>query len=127
MALPATPADTATLAQAVAAGFWGKRTDPAPDQFYTAPGGAVGTPIRLTGVSPASGPRAGGTTITLAGTGLTAATLVTVGQAKATAVTVVNDGQATAVTPAGEGPGKTVAVGNDAYGKGTLAGAYSYT
>lgn len=126
MALPATPSDTVTYAQALAAGFWGRRTDPAPDQFYTLPGGAVGAAIKLAGVSPNNGPRAGGTTITLTGSGLTAATIVTVGQSKATAVTVVDDGHVTAVTPAGEGPGKTVAVGNDAYGKGALGGAFAY-
>ena len=55
MALPSTPADTVTYAQALAAGFWGKRTDPAPDQFYTVPGGAVGAAIKLTGVEPQLG------------------------------------------------------------------------
>ena len=38
MALPATPAATTTYAGAVAAGWFGARTDPVPDIVYTAAG-----------------------------------------------------------------------------------------
>ncbi len=73
----------------------------------------------VTAVSPSSGPAAGGTTITVTGTGFTGAIAVHVGAANAT-FTVVSDTQLTATVPPGAagtvnvtvtGPGGTSATG----------------
>ncbi|MBC8008810.1 MAG: IPT/TIG domain-containing protein [Burkholderiales bacterium] len=55
----------------------------------------------LTQVTPASGPAAGGTSLTLTGTAFTGATSVSVGGAAASSFTVVNATTITATTPAG--------------------------
>jgi hypothetical protein len=54
----------------------------------------------VTGVAPASGAIAGGTSVTITGTGLTAAIAVSFGTTPATSYTVVGDTQVTAVAPA---------------------------
>ncbi|MFE1173966.1 IPT/TIG domain-containing protein [Streptomyces sp. NPDC058773] len=78
----------------------------------TTPGGTssgvpftyVSAPVPvLTSVSPNSGPAAGGTTVTLTGTGLATATAVRFGVTSATSFTVVSDTQITAVAPPGTG------------------------
>lgn len=53
----------------------------------------------VTGVSPSSGPTAGGTNVTLTGTGFTGASSVTFGGVPATSFTVNSATQITAVTP----------------------------
>ena len=69
------------------------------DQFtYT----AVVAPA-VTGLSPTSGPVAGGTLVTISGSGFTGATIVDFGIVEATNVTVVNDTEITADSPAGTG------------------------
>ncbi|WP_285597436.1 IPT/TIG domain-containing protein [Kineosporia sp. NBRC 101731] len=60
----------------------------------------VGAPT-LTTVSPASGPTAGGNTLTLTGTGFTNVTTVDVGPTAVTSFTKVSDTQITLVAPAG--------------------------
>lgn len=68
--------------------------------FTVGPLGAMcGTPT-VTSVTPASGPAAGGTSVTINGCGLTAATLVKFGASLATGVTLASDSQITAVSPA---------------------------
>ena len=57
-------------------------------------------PPTVTGISPAAGPIAGGTVITITGTILTNATAVTFGSTAATHVTVVNATTVTATAPA---------------------------
>jgi IPT/TIG domain len=57
----------------------------------------------VTGLSPTSGPAAGGTLVTILGTGLTGASAVDFGTNAATDVTVVNATTITAVSPAGAG------------------------
>ncbi|KJY42180.1 hypothetical protein VR41_08935 [Streptomyces sp. NRRL B-1568] len=57
----------------------------------------------LTSVVPSSGPTAGGTTVTLTGTGFTGATAVRFGATPATSFTVNSDTQITATAPAGTG------------------------
>ncbi|WP_169813393.1 beta strand repeat-containing protein [Nocardia vaccinii] len=57
----------------------------------------------LTGVSPNSGPPAGGTTVTLTGTNLAGATAVTFGTTAAGSFTAVSATQITATAPAGTG------------------------
>ena len=57
----------------------------------------------VTGISPASGPTAGDTLVTITGTGFTGATAVDFGTTAATGLTVVNDTTITADSPAGTG------------------------
>jgi hypothetical protein len=57
----------------------------------------------VSGISPTSGPSAGGTSVTITGTGFTGATAVDFGTTPATSFTVNNDGSITAVDPAGSG------------------------
>ena len=65
------------------------------------PLGASVQAATLTAISPASGTTAGGTSVTLTGTGFTGATGVTLGGTAATGVTVVSDTTITCTTPAG--------------------------
>ena len=79
--------------------------------FVTTPGGTsatvtadqftykAGAPT-VTGVSPTSGPVAGGTTVTITGTNLTGATKVVFGPLAATSFTVVSDTEIVAISPA---------------------------
>ncbi|MBW7571357.1 beta strand repeat-containing protein [Caproiciproducens faecalis] len=57
----------------------------------------------VTAISPTSGPVAGGTSVTITGTGFTDASAVKFGAANATAFTVNSDTQITATSPAGSG------------------------
>jgi hypothetical protein len=57
----------------------------------------------VTGVSPAAGPAAGGTKVTITGTGFTRATQVTFGPAPAQSYTVNSDTSITAITPPSSG------------------------
>ncbi|MFE7745986.1 beta strand repeat-containing protein [Nocardia sp. NPDC057455] len=77
----------------------------------TTPGGATTLPSSyfyltiptLTGVSPSSGPLAGGNTVTLTGAHFLGATTVRFGATAASAFTVVSDTQITATAPPGTG------------------------
>jgi hypothetical protein len=53
----------------------------------------------ISGLSPSSGPKSGGTAVTISGAGFTGATKVAFGTAPALDVTVVSDTEITAVTP----------------------------
>ena len=64
----------------------------------------------VSNVSPATGSTAGGTNVTITGTGFTGATGVTIGGVAATSVVVVNDTTITAVTPAGTAGSASVVV-----------------
>ncbi len=66
-------------------------------------GVAVSQAPTVSGVSPASGPAAGGTSVTVSGTGFTGATAVDFGTTPAASFTVVSDSEITAVSPAGTG------------------------
>ncbi|MBV8620639.1 MAG: IPT/TIG domain-containing protein, partial [Curvibacter sp.] len=57
----------------------------------------------VTGLSPASGPSAGGTSVTITGSNLTGVSAVKFGASNATSFNFVNDTQVTAVAPAGSG------------------------
>ncbi|MBS1150526.1 MAG: hypothetical protein H6Q89_2224, partial [Myxococcaceae bacterium] len=61
--------------------------------------------LRITGVAPLTGPLAGGTAVTLTGTGFSDATSLKFGTVDATSFTVVSDTQVTAVSPAASAPG----------------------
>ena len=62
----------------------------------------IGSPA-VTGISPASGPTAGGTSVTITGTNLDAATGVKFGTTAAANFTVNSATQITATAPAGAG------------------------
>jgi hypothetical protein len=64
-----------------------------------------GTPPAVTAISPASGPNAGGTVVTISGSGFTGATKVLFGQTAAARFTVNSDSSITATAPAGVGRG----------------------
>jgi len=57
-------------------------------------------PAAITSLSPSSGPRSGGTSVTISGSGFTGATKVLFGTEVALSFTVVSDTQITAVAPA---------------------------
>ena len=90
-----TPAHTAgTVDVIVTVAGQGSAANPG-DQFtYVAP------PPTVTGVIPTSGPTAGGTAITITGTGFDTGATVTVGGTAATGVSVVSPTQLTVTTPA---------------------------
>jgi hypothetical protein len=59
--------------------------------------------LKVTGINPSSGPAAGGTNVTITGTGFTGATNVSFGSTAATNVNVKSDNQITVTSPAGSG------------------------
>ena len=67
-----------------------------------ASGGVVTQPL-VTGVSPAGGPAAGGTIVTIAGLGFTGAMAIAFGGVAASSFTVVSDALVTATAPPGSG------------------------
>lgn len=67
-------------------------------------------PVAITSVSPASGPTAGGTVLTISGRGFGSGTSVQVGVLAATGVTVIDANTLTAVTPPGVPGGADVIV-----------------
>lgn len=78
-----------------------------------------------TSIDPANGPEAGGTTVTLTGTGfIDGDTLVTVGGEPATDITVTSDTELTFVTPAGTGTADVVV--STPGGSDTLTDAFTY-
>ncbi len=79
----------------------------------------------LDSISPTDGPAAGGTTVTLTGTGLTGTTAVTFDGVPATGVLVVNDSTVTATTPLHVAGAVDVSV-TTPFGSDTLANAFTY-
>lgn len=89
-------------------------------------GGGGGSAFEILGVSPASGPLAGGNSIALIGTGFTTATAVLIGNKNA-AFKVINDAHIEVVVPAGSALGSAdVAVPVD-NGRAFAPGGYTYT
>lgn len=76
-------------------------------------------------VSPAVGPAAGGTTVTITGSGFTAGTTVSIGGDAATSVTVISPSRLTCVTPAHATGAVNVAVTNDS-GATTATNVFTY-
>lgn len=76
-------------------------------------------------LSPATGGVAGGTTVTITGTGLSDTTGVTFGGTAATALTIVSDTQITCKTPAKSAGAVTVVIQHPA-GDVTKATAFTY-
>jgi hypothetical protein len=78
----------------------------------------------VTTVTPAAGPDSGGTTVTVAGTGLTSTNEVTF-DGNPAPFTVLSDTAVSAVTPPGAAGAVDVVLTNDA-GSATAVGAYTY-
>lgn len=109
----------------------------APGSVSTAFGGTVinwacaavafkgASPVAVTGVSPPSGPVAGGTAVTITGTDFLFGATVSFGGAAATSVVVVSSTTITCVTPAHAAGYVTVSV-TDSDGTGSLANAFLY-
>lgn len=89
------PAHASGIVNVVVTGPDGSSPTDGTDDDY-----AYGATPTITAVSPTSGPTAGGTTVTITGTGFTGATAVKFGSVAATSFTVVSDTQITAVSPA---------------------------
>jgi hypothetical protein len=86
----------------------------------------VGQPsISSTGIDPTSGPTAGGTVVTITGSGFGGPVTVTFGSLAATGVTVVSFTQVTAVTPA-QGAGAVPVTLSDTGGTVTAAQQFTY-
>ena len=81
----------------------------------------------ITSVSPTSGPTAGGTTITVTGTGFVSGATVRVGGVSATGVTFLSATQVRAVTPAGTAGARAVQVTNPDGQAASLATGFTYT
>ena len=113
-----TPAGTVGTASVIVTAPSGSNS---PNTFYT-----YLSPPSVSGISPTSGTIAGGTSITITGSGFTGTTGVTIGGTAATSVVVVDDNTITAVTPAGTLGAADVVVTNP-LGSGTGVGIYTYS
>ena len=100
-----------------------------PDGSASLPNGftytAVAPPV-ITSVAPNTGPEAGGTSVTITGTGFTGATAVTFGGTAAASFTVVSDTSITATTPAHAAGAVDVAVARPD-GSASLPNGFTYT
>jgi hypothetical protein len=93
------------------------------DQFTYA---AVAAPT-VTSLSPTSGPPAGGTLVTITGTGFTGATAVDFGTTAAKSFTVVNDTTITATSPAGTGVVNVIVTTPGGASATSAANQFTYT
>ncbi len=78
------------------------------------------------GITPNTGPAAGGTAVTISGHCFVGATGVLFGTTPATTFTVVNDTTITAVSPAGTGTVDVTVVGSAACGTGVIPRGFTY-
>ena len=90
---------------------------------YTSPNPAP----TVTSISPTSGSTAGGTAVSITGTGFLAGATVKLGGTAATGVTVVNSTTITATSPAHAAGAVNVVVTNTDAQSGTLTNGYTYT
>jgi hypothetical protein len=96
-------------------------------QFGTLTNGYLYAPApTVTSVTPASGPTAGGTSVTIGGTGFQSGATVKFGAASATSVVVVNATTITVKTPAHAAGAVDVVVTNPDGQSGTLTNGYLY-
>jgi hypothetical protein len=79
----------------------------------------------VTGISPNSGPPAGGTAVTITGTNFVSGATVTFGSSAASSVTVVNSTTITATSPAGSAGAVAITVTSNGQ-SGSLAGGFTY-
>jgi len=89
-------------------------------------GGATAPPPTVSSIQPTSGPTAGGTSITISGSGFAAGATVSLGGTLATNVTVVNSGSITATTAPRTAGVVDVVVTNTDGQSGTLVQGFSY-
>lgn len=89
-------------------------------------GGPAAAPT-VSAIAPTSGTTAGGTSVTITGTGFVSGATVTLGGTAATAVTVVNSTSVTATTPAHAAGAVSVVVRNPDAQFGTLPNGFTYT
>lgn len=89
--------------------------------------GYISLPPTISTVNPNTGATAGGTTITITGSGFLPNPTVTIGGVSATGVTRPDPNSITAVTPAGSAGSADVTVLNTDSGTATLPGAFTYT
>ncbi|MDQ3264134.1 MAG: IPT/TIG domain-containing protein [Myxococcota bacterium] len=85
-----------------------------------------GAPPAVTAISPSAGPAAGGTAITLTGTGFVDGATVTIGTQQASSVSVLGPTQLTAITAAHPAGTFAVVVRNTDQQTGTLNNAFTY-
>ena len=98
------------------------------DNFVFKRNGQAGAPLpTLSSVSPASGPTAGGTVLTLTGTQFVTGATVSVGGVSATSVTVNSSTSITATAPVHAAGAVSVVVTNPDGGSATINNAYTYT
>jgi hypothetical protein len=83
-------------------------------------------PLPVTGIAPASGPAAGGTTITITGNDFINGATITIGGTAATGVVFISATTLTATTPAGTTGTKDVVVTNPDAQSGTLPNGFTY-
>ena len=106
----------------------GQASSPSAQVSYAVPGTPPATPAPvLSSVSPASGPTAGGTTITLTGTNFVSGATVRVGGVAATNVAFASSTRLTARTPAGAAGARDVVVTNPNGQSSVRVGAFTYT
>lgn len=84
-------------------------------------------PLTVTSISPNAGPAAGGTTVTVNGTGFLSGATITIGGTPATSVTLISSTQLQAVAPAHAAGVVSVVVTNPGGATATLANSYTYT
>lgn len=90
-------------------------------------GGSSSPPLAISSVGPSTGPTAGGTTVTVSGTGFTHSASVMFGGAAAPAVAYINSTELQVTTPAHTGGTVTVAViENPHHQSASLAGGFTY-
>jgi hypothetical protein len=102
-------------------------TGPVSISATSSPSTSPATPPQVTAISPASGPAAGGTSVTITGSGFSGATTVDFGGVSAT-ITAASDTEITAISPAATGTGTvdiTVITPNGTSATGT-ADQFSY-
>jgi len=118
-----TPAHTAGAGNIVVTNTDGQSGTLSNGYTYTSP-----NPVpTVTGIAPATGPAAGGTAITITGTGFLTGATVKLGGTSATGVTVVSATSITATAPAHAAGAVSVVVTNTDGQSGTLSNGYTYT
>jgi hypothetical protein len=118
-----TPAHTAGAGNVVVSNTDGQSGTLSNGYTYTSPNPAP----TVTGISPASGPIAGGTAVTITGTGFLSGATVKLGGTSATNVTVVSATSITATAPAHAAGAVSVVITNTDGQSGTLNNGYTYT
>src|SRR6185503_4614373 len=87
---------------------------------------AAGAPPSVSGITPNSGPTAGGTSVTINGSNFVSGATVTIGGTAATNVSFVNSTSLTATTPAHAAGAVNVVVRNPDTQSGTLTNGFTY-